>query len=289
MSNLIPYIEQAKPSLMGYAPEKSAAEYQIELLKKVVSKLPDNINPHSLVLAAYDCISLGLTPDPAKGHAYFVPYKGQVQLIIGYQGLMHLCRRAGLEILACNVVYDCEQFEAENGTDGYIKHTPMLLRPDGAKLVGAYVIGRLASGEKVQHVMSGNDILEIKRQAKSSNVWQAHEAEMWRKTAMRRFAKYMSKDDALSRAVRIDEINASPTRITRNLDEYGEAAQQVVFEATTAQMAEWEEKMYACTTMAELAKVGATVPKNLDDDQRQALASAYQKIKEKLKQQTDEN
>jgi recombination protein RecT len=257
-------LEDNKTKLVKHLPYGADKEHSFNMLMKVTALMPDNINPLSLRMAAYDCFSLGLDPDPAKGYAYFVPFKGAVQLIIGYKGLMELVRRAGVTVYNVDVVYDCDDFEYEEGTTPVLRHRKNMARDKSAKLVGAYVKGSTPDKQLVFSVMTKQDVEDIKAGTRGSAIWQKHEAEMWKKTALRRFCKYMVRNDSLEKAVRIDELADARTKVTRNLNEYEEVAQDVSYENVDSGLSQDEkgyaEQIEACTTIEQLQKVSESIP-----------------------------
>src|SRR5690242_16201396 len=53
-------------------------------------------SPESLLKCVIQSAELGLEAGGPQGHAYFVPYKGELTLIVGYRGMLELVRRSGL-------------------------------------------------------------------------------------------------------------------------------------------------------------------------------------------------
>lgn len=146
------------------------------------------------------------------GHAYLVPFKQKGKngdpdlmictLILGYKGLIALCRRSG-EILSitANVVHEFDEFEASEGTNGHLVHKPKYFGKRGRPL-GAYAYAKLAGGGEQFVVMSRDAIESIRNrsQAVDSGPWKrdpesqeitSDELEMWKKTAVRRLTKML--------------------------------------------------------------------------------------------------
>ena len=81
----------------------------------------------SLIGAMVQMAQIGLEPGPL-GHAYLVPYKGEIQLQIGYRGLLELARRSG-ELrsvpIHANVVYDGDEWQEWTDERGqHFRHSP---------------------------------------------------------------------------------------------------------------------------------------------------------------------
>jgi recombination protein RecT len=188
----------------------------------------------SLVAAVVQTFELGLSPVPALGHAYFVPFetKGRLlcQLIIGYRGLIELARRSGLVAnISAEVVRCGDYFYYELGDTPRLEHTPrevlefapperqqavarMLAgRPADGKLLMAYSVVLLKDGTKVRRVVSEEFISRIKKASRGSNhpdsPWQNWTDQMWAKTAIRQALKFvpLSPEDRLSKGLEIDE------------------------------------------------------------------------------------
>ncbi|EKF2878464.1 recombinase RecT, partial [Escherichia coli] len=79
------------------------------------------------------CSQLGLEPGSALGHAYLLPFgnkneksgKKNVQLIIGYRGMIDLARRSGqIASLSARVVREGDEFNFEFGLDEKLIHRP---------------------------------------------------------------------------------------------------------------------------------------------------------------------
>ena len=79
----------------------------------------------SMVNAFYKCCEYGLDPASSLGHAWLVPYKGNIDLQIGYRGWLKLLFNSPL---VSNVysypVYEDDEFSYELGMNPNIKHIP---------------------------------------------------------------------------------------------------------------------------------------------------------------------
>lgn len=78
--------------------------------------------------------ALKLLPNTPLGHAHIVPYAGKATFQLGYQGIVELCRRAGVLVFA-QEVYSNDEFEYTiHDGEKHIKHIP---KP-GGHVVGVY-------------------------------------------------------------------------------------------------------------------------------------------------------
>jgi recombination protein RecT len=281
-------IKEYEHKLVEYAGDPKQGKHFLVMLNKVAQNFHINnqqINPNSFRLAAYDCFSLGLDPDPAKGLAYFVPYKGQVQLVIGYQGMIHLAEKFGFRIVSTGVIYDCDQYQFEKGTNAYLKHIPSLEKPANAKKIAAYAVIRMETGEQLFELITAQEVSKARRTSKTSKIWDAHEDEMWIKTAIRKVFKYLPKNDTIAKAVYLDEIASTPVAQKRSLAEYEDGAVEVVeFEETTPVGTGDEiiQAMAKAKTALELDSISAKIPKGIAKQTRDAYVDAYKKNRERL-------
>jgi hypothetical protein len=68
---------------------------------------------------------LGLEVDGVTGQAYLIPFAGKAQLVIGYKGFNTLAARSGITITGA-VVREGDEFDYELGSNGYVRHKPLL-------------------------------------------------------------------------------------------------------------------------------------------------------------------
>lgn len=154
----------------------------------------------SLLLALMDAAACGLEPDGRKGH--LVPFGKDVVFVAGYQGLIDRMRiGAGILDVWTEVVYPGDEFEWLRGDQPRVIHKPNIAHDDYddiRKAVAVYACVRLQGGAIHSEVMPRKAVERIKsgvlkRAGDRPSPWKdaATEAEMWRKTAIRRVAKYI--------------------------------------------------------------------------------------------------
>lgn len=162
--------------------------------------------PMSFLGALMQCASLGLEPNTPLGHAYLIPFDNrrknitEVQVVIGYKGLIDLARRSGhITSISANIHYsDDELWEYEEGTEARLRHRPAA--QEGTKL-HAYAIAQFRDGGHAYVVLPWSKIMSIRnasqgyktaiRYNKTDTPWLTHEDEMAKKTAIRALAKYL--------------------------------------------------------------------------------------------------
>lgn len=100
--------------------EKRASQFTAAALLVATNYKLNNCSPESIVQALLSIATTGLSVDPNFGHAYLVPYKGHVQLQLGYKGYIQLAYRAGW-IIKSFPVYDVDTYtESSDGWDDKI-------------------------------------------------------------------------------------------------------------------------------------------------------------------------
>jgi recombination protein RecT len=114
-----------------------------------------------------------------------------------------------------HAVYEKDEFAFELGDEPYIKHKPYM-GGDRGKIVAAYSVAVLKSGEKSREVMSAAEIFAIrdrysdgwkafKANRIKSTPWHDAEAEMCRKTVVRRHSKVLPMSTDLDDLLRRDD------------------------------------------------------------------------------------
>ena len=79
----------------------------------------------SLLNASMSAACLALEVDGITGQAFFVPFAGKAQLIIGYKGMNTLAARSGYTVQG-EVVREGDAFDYELGDRGFVRHKPKL-------------------------------------------------------------------------------------------------------------------------------------------------------------------
>lgn len=181
--------------------------------------------PVSFLGALMQCAALGLEPNTVLGHAYLVPFRNnkkgitEVQVIIGYKGLIDLARRSGhITSLSANVHYsDDELWDYEEGTDSRLRHRP---GPQDGEKIHAYAIARFKDGGHAYVVLPWSQVMKVRDGSQNwqtavrynstdRNPWKTHEDEMAKKTAVRALAKYLPLSVEFMDAVQIDHDGGS--------------------------------------------------------------------------------
>lgn len=162
--------------------------------------------------ALMTCAQLGLEPGGAIGEAYLLPFYNrearayEVQLIIGYQGMIKLFWQHPLAAgLDAQVVYEGDEFDYAYGLDPVLRHVPSMTA-DRGKPVAYYAVARLKNGGSAFVVLSPGDVERVRQRskAKSSGPWRTDYDAMAKKTAIRQLFKLLPKSAELAHAVAHD-------------------------------------------------------------------------------------
>lgn len=188
-----------------------------------IRKVPklEKCDPVSLLGAVIQCAQLGLEPGNALGHAYLLPFDKRenvngkwettgtdVQLIIGYRGMIDLARRSGQIVsLEARTVHAKDRFDVKLGLEPTLEHEPAWEEADRGPLTFVYAIAKLKDGGLQFEVMSRAEIERVRAQskAKDNGPWVSHFDEMAKKTVIRRLFKYLPVSIEIQRAVGLDE------------------------------------------------------------------------------------
>ena len=153
----------------------------------------------SVLDALMAAAKLGIDPSGEHNSAWFIPFKGKLTLMLGYNGYIDLITRSSTwHSVHAEVVYEGESFEVLGGTANEIRHTPDLaIRNDlqGRKIIGAYAIANGPGGACQFAVLDKPAIMRAYQASKNKMLWDGStRPEMVKKTAVRALAKMMVLD-----------------------------------------------------------------------------------------------
>jgi recombination protein RecT len=156
---------------------------------------------NSAMKAAQD----GLLPDGREGA--IVEYGEEAQWMPMIAGLRKKARNSGeIATWDAQVVHKKDAFEFELGDDPFVKHKPCL-EADPGRVIAAYSVAVLKSGEKSREVMSVAAIEKVRARsrAKKGGPWFTDYEEMCRKTVARRHSKVLPCSTDLDDLLRRDD------------------------------------------------------------------------------------
>ncbi len=160
----------------------------------------------SLFQAIVSAAELGLDFTQAKGHAYLVPYGNEATFMPGYRGLIDLAKRSGtITKIEAHPVHENDEFELRLGTESRLDHRP-LLKGDRGPVQGAYAVAFFDNAPPQFEYMTLEQLESIRGRSKAKNngPWKTDTDEMYRKTVVRRLAKYLPISPDLEKAIEAD-------------------------------------------------------------------------------------
>jgi recombination protein RecT len=232
-------------AMSDVAPKHLTADRMLRVMIQALRKTPKlgECSPLSLMGAMISCAALGLEPNTPLQMAHLIPFEKRgkrdgkwvtletnVNLIIGYPGLIDLARRTGtLVSIHADVVYEGDEFSYEYGSNMHLRHVPSGVAADLAKRrpTHAYAHAKLSDGEAFEVlpyplVLKIRDATQAYQQAMrgkadnernpndhrnwASTPWIAYEHEMACKTMVRRLAKWLPKSIEFSTATMMDSM-----------------------------------------------------------------------------------
>lgn len=151
---LTPHFEQALGGAMPV--ERLMRTIMISVDRNPKLLLADR---QSLLNSAMSAACLGLEVDGITGQAFFVPFKGKVQLIVGYKGYNTLGARSGLTIQG-EVVREDDAFDYELGDRGFVRHKPKL--GSKAPIIAAWATASSLSRPSIVSVLGIDDLMAVR-------------------------------------------------------------------------------------------------------------------------------
>jgi recombination protein RecT len=156
---LAPRFEQA---LAGAIP----VERLMRSIMVSVERNPDLLikaDRQSLLNASMSAACLALEVDGVTGQAFFIPFKGKAQLVIGYKGMNTLAARSGFTVQG-EVVREGDAFDYELGDKGFVRHKPKLVGGD-RPIIAAWATASSNNRPSIISVLSYDDILDIRKKS----------------------------------------------------------------------------------------------------------------------------
>lgn len=206
-------LEQNKGEIAKLVPRHLNPERMMKVAQQAATTTPALLECYvpTFIGAVVQLSQLGLEPNTILGHAYLLPFNNNraqrkdVQVIIGYKGLIELARRSGKVIsLSAHAVYERDEFEFEFGLNEKLRHVPAF--GDRGEIKFFYAVAHLKDGGHAFEVMTADEVRQIRArsQGRSNKVWDDYFEEMGRKTVVRRLSKYLPLSIEFQTAVALD-------------------------------------------------------------------------------------
>jgi len=206
-------LQENKKEIMAALPKHINIERMLVIAQTAATSVPQLLECYtpSLFGAMIKCTQLGLEPNNALGQAYLVPFRNNkqnrtdVQLIIGYRGLIDLARRSG-NVISINsqAVREGDEFEYEFGLEERLAHRPGKVR---GEITYFYAYAKLTGGGHYFDVRTREDMDALMRttyKQGNSGPWKDHYERMGMKSMVRRIAAYLPTSINLSEAAQLD-------------------------------------------------------------------------------------
>jgi recombination protein RecT len=227
------YFESQRATLAAVLPKHVSPDRMLKIALGALRTTPKlmECTVESLMGAVVQCSQLGVEPNTPLGHAYLIPFekrknqggewiteKTEVQIVIGYRGLIDLARRSGQIVsIAAHAVHENDHFEYAYGLDEKLEHKPSM--NSRGKVIAFYAVAKLVGGGHAFEVMSAEQVNEIRdasenykgavrKKKQHESVWGKHYEEMGRKTVLRRLFKYLPVSIEMATATAIDDVGA---------------------------------------------------------------------------------
>lgn len=224
------FFDANKATIASVLPKHMTPDRMVAIALRALRTTPKlmECSIESLFGAVITCAQLGLEPNDPRGHIYLIPFNGRrkvngsfvtytdVQVIIGYKGMLDLARRSGeVESLSARAVHQHDEFSVEYGAADTIIHKPKL-DGDRGDIIGFYAVAKLKGGGVQFEFMTRAEVDKIRagsqgyqaatRQGGSGkHPWVTNYDEMGRKTPLRRLFKWLPMSIEVARAVELDE------------------------------------------------------------------------------------
>lgn len=202
-------------------PKHMTSDRLFQLSVSTINQTPGlaEATPASLLSCVMKCSALGLEPSAVDGlgRAYILPYRNrklgtvEAQFIIGYKGLIDLCRRSGqLKSIHAQAVYEGDEFDMWEDEEGqHFTFRPARNVPhDKQHMTDVYVCVHLKDGGRVIERMTVDEVESIRNRSKAKDrgPWVTDYEAMALKTVIRRAAKYLPLSTEAQIAVAADEM-----------------------------------------------------------------------------------
>jgi len=213
--NLVGLVKSFTNEIKAALPKHIGSERMTRIIMTEVRKNPKlaECDQASFLGAILVCSQLGLEPGVALGHAFLLPQRNkgkmEVQLIVGYQGMIDLAERSGKVTIDAAVIYENDEFSYTKGLNPTLDHKPAFGSGGKGEVIGAYAVARYCDGRCKFEVLDLDDINNSKKSSKSANSdyspWKSHFAAMAKKTAVRQLFKMIPKSAEMAQVQEMDD------------------------------------------------------------------------------------
>jgi len=192
-------------------PKHMTADRMARLATSVLKSTPALLqcDVKSLMGAIMTASQLGLEPG-ILGECYLVPFKGKVQFIPGYKGLIKLAWQSGqVKMIYAHMVYANDTFVYELGLNAKLEHRPA--DTDRGKPTHVYAVAHFTNGGYAFEVMSVADVEAIRARsmAKNNGPWVTDWVPMAKKTVLKQLFKYVPLSPELTTVAKAAQLDGA--------------------------------------------------------------------------------
>lgn len=208
--------DKVQKHLARLLPKHVRADQFLALAGQCVKRTPKlrECSVSSMLCSLTTAARLGLSVDGPAGGAHLVPFRNkgtmECQLMPDYRGLQKLARQTqDVKMISASVVYECDEFSFQRGTDPKIVHVPKdWPTATEPSITHCYAIAWYRGESMPQfEVLQVAEIEKVRASAKSSTsqAWVHWFGEMGKKTAFKRLGKWLPSSAELLKAISLDD------------------------------------------------------------------------------------
>jgi len=236
MGNLVAREQQVKQGLIAqqkmikslFGDKKKADKFLATAVKVASDYKLASCNVNSIIDACVTVAQLNLDLSPALSHAYIVPFKNSVQLIVSDRGYIALLSRNGWKVKSY-IVHDGDEFDYT--IDGFKETIKFKKNLDGDNDTFKYAVALAQSpdGTLYVEIMNAKQIDKHRRAssnqkgAKPTGVWADWFDEMAKKTVIKKLVKKLPIGEDIANVVAVDDkpieadvVDSNNTKIDLN-------------------------------------------------------------------------
>jgi recombination protein RecT len=215
------YLPTMQAQLKSALPPHVTVEKFLRVAMTALQQNPNllNMDRPSLFAAVVTSAQLGLLPDAQLGEAYFVPFKGKVQLIPGYRGLIKLARQGDIGFIEAEII--CMNDKPLYILGDESRFECVVNWQDRGPMIGVYALAKYRDGGiAARVVMTKAQVDAIREGSQNANgpAWRDHFEEMAKKTALRRLAKHLTLSTTTAAGFRMSELNEELSKTGRVIE-----------------------------------------------------------------------
>jgi recombination protein RecT len=202
--------DEIRRALPKHVPADRMARVCMTALRS--TKNLDRCDPMSFLGCVMSAAQLGLEPNTPLQFCFLIPRENKRQgtwectLMIGYQGMLDMCRRSGhVASVYAHVVHEGDEFTYQLGLQQSLKHVPC---NEPGKATHVYAVAKLKDdSEPIFVVLSHREIEARRSRGFGGGPWKTDWEAMAMKTAIRALWRWLPKSSEIAAAIQLDVAN----------------------------------------------------------------------------------